>query len=249
MWWKKKLKAPWEGSTPQEDADYETALSLGGAEFEMEIADRMGPYGRRALDWTLSDMIVPMGYPGGKPGKKRDWTLKGFYTPDDWYMDPEYYGYIEHITGEKLTGDKVYTINPENTNPFIQAHEYRHRFVEKKRRNEGRKTEFMKDVGADESDKGLERRNRLWDAYLAQGKDEWKDQVYWWKDLHKQRTGETIKYDEAERDLKRNLLKHYKDMAHQEALSYWEDYQGVPYKVDTDKYEKDFAKRASKWDD
>lgn len=223
-----KVKAPWEGSTPEEDEAY--ALSIGfNVEFEADIANQMGPYGQSAIDADRADVWHPK--------DNRKWTLRGHYMPDDFYLDMKYYKFLEQITGEKVKPDKVVTIGADNATKQIWAHEFRHRYVERKRQKEGKGTEFKADMD-------LERLNRLWDAYRAQDGWQWEDSVYSWADWLKREKKKKFKYSEAERDLKRELLKNYRDFAEQEALSEW---KGVPYKVETDKYAEEFSKRALKW--
>jgi hypothetical protein len=224
-----KVKAPWEGSTPEEDAAYANAMQFD-VEFEAEVANQMGPYGRSAIDASRADVWHPK-------GKKRRWTLMGHYMPDDFYLDMKYYKLIEQMTGEKVEPDKVVVVGTKNADKRLWAHEFRHRYVERKRQKEGSKTKFKGDMD-------LERLNRLWDAYLSQDGYQWEDSVFSWADWLRRERGEKVKYSEAESHLKQELLKNYKDFAEQEALADW---RGVPYKVETDKYTEKFAKRALKW--
>ena len=162
----RRFKAPWANSTLEEDVAYETALSLGGAEYEQEIADRMGPYGADAIDWRRAkSMALPVTTVGGKEAR---YPLHGFYIPDRYdkdetwrkVTDKKYSNMIkESPTTEGFESDMVYMVYPDEDTSYIQSHEFRHR--------------YMMNPDFHARDKNSEYRNRLWDVYRARNEKEY----------------------------------------------------------------------------
>jgi hypothetical protein len=238
---RKKIKAPWPNSTREEDRAYALSVGAADAEFEHEVAGAMGPYGRKALDASRANMrdIIRR--------KDLQWYTKGFYTPDDFYLDKGYYDYIDWKTGEPIVADEVNVIGPDNATPEVWGHEYRHRYVEKKRDKEGSGTEFLRRK-ITRKEKPAEKINLLWDAFRARGPDAWGKVVNLWRSDLTQNEGRRVTRDQAEMDLRRELNKHKEDLIDQEALSVW---QGSPYEIDSIRqlYTDNFYRRVNSWND
>jgi hypothetical protein len=236
---RKKIKAPWPNSTKEEDEAYARTLSLGNAEFEHEVADAMGPYGRKALDSSRANLRTVVKRPDLK------WTTLGSYIPDDYYLDKGYYDYIKWKTGEPIVADEVNVIGAENTTPEIWAHEYRHRYVEKKRDKEGTGTEFLRKK-ITRPKKPAEKINLLWDGFRARNSKSWGRAVDLWRSDVRENEGRRLTKEQAEMDLRRELNKYKDDMIEQEALSVW---QGSPYEIDSIRqlYTDNFYRRVNSW--
>ena len=162
-------KAPWPNSTPEEDKAYAQSVELGDTEFELEVADYMGPYGREYID---ADKYNVTKDPEGM------FTLAGMYY--QYYNDvpshQEYYDAIEKNADIKLERDNVYVFGTEFSTPRIAAHEFRHRKVETERY--GGRGELLPEMHH-------EKRNRLWDVFraddpasFAEGFDAWAGWMY-----------------------------------------------------------------------
>ena len=177
--------APWEGATPEEDMAYDQQVKFGDMEFESEVGNYMGPYGREALDVDRATMM-----------QKGGWTVLGLNTAPDINEDPELrerldarYGKVFERGGVEMEPDMVYAIGPENANKQIWAHEFLHRY---------RSDKGMQALG------GEERFVRLFGAYRANTPEQWIQAVDMWRSQTIKR-GESMTLQQAEKHLKRTL--------------------------------------------
>lgn len=203
--------------TREERDAHELSMEAFDADTSMWLGDYMGPYGREALDADKMNVREIVNR------KDLEWFIKGFYIPDDFYMDKGYYDYIKWKTGEPVKADEVNVIGAENASEQMWGHEFRHRYVEKERDEKGRQNEFLRDKFTREL-KPDEKINLLWDAYRADSKEDWGNVVRYWRSDLMTNEPKRGRFDEAkaEEDLIRVLDKHKEDMIDQEALTQWQ---------------------------
>ena len=229
--------------TDEELQLHQDSMALADAEFEIEVAEQMGPYGLDALDASKANVREIINRPD------LEWYTKGFYIPEDFYLDRGYYDYIKWKTGEPIVADEVNAIGVENATPEIWGHEFTHAYVEKKRDEEGRKGEFLRDQFTREK-KPDEKINLLWDAYRAKDKRQWNNAVGLWRsDLNENERGRgRFDNDRAEEDLRRVLDKHKGSLVDQEAQARSEK---VPMEMEDLRrlYRKKYEKRMKSWND
>lgn len=189
--------APWEGATPEEDMAYDQQVKFGDMEFESEVGNYMGPYGREALDVDRATMMDTGG-----------WTVLGLNTAKDLGTDPEQreaiekrYGKVFDRAGIEMEPDMVYAVGPENANKQIWAHEFLHRF---------RSDKGMRALG------GEERFVRLFGAYRANTPEQWIQAVDMWRS-QTIKPGESMTLMQAEEHLLKSLKTWQSDFIRIEA--------------------------------
>lgn len=251
---KKIPKAPWANSTPEQDAAY--ALSTGmDIEFEAEIGNYMGPYGRRQIDTDKVDFVQTDDMYGSK-GKQ----LLGFYIRPEYDYDEEYkemiddhYGEIVKGTDTKLKADNIYILDPKAASPHFYAHEWTHDEMREERGEERGTDEWT---------------TRVWDVWRARDADEFFDAV----NFYNQRYGRDRTIEEAAEYLRDTFFdwSTTDDFASREAKSAeregyvipkakekYIDLPGEKFDIYSRKYKeqdprqyfkKRFRKRQEKWD-
>lgn len=204
-------KAPWANSTPEQDAAY--ALSIGmDIDFESEVAAQMGPMGRhkvRAEDATFL-------------GTKESFNLQGTYLEDDYGVDEDYtnavnrrYRKVAEQAQYPFEANTVYAVHARDANPRIWSHEFRHKY-------------WVEDT----EDENSEIKNRLFDIYRADSKDEYFDALLLYHNGPGKRMGLTL--EESEKQVKKDLgwYQWAADFSRMEAAQSEEHGYAIPMKKD-----------------
>ena len=133
---------------PKGPTDRETQEALGDAEFEIAVAEQMGPYGREALDASKAHVMG-----GGK-----SFNYRGLYWPGD---EPQVFPPSEHFDEPwVMQPDSVNAIGTPQAQNDIWAHEFRHRA-------------FVQDDYDDKSRIDQEKWNQWWDYWRADSPEEY----------------------------------------------------------------------------
>jgi hypothetical protein len=214
--------------TDEEQELYWASVELGDTEFEMEVAEQMGPYGLDKLDASKAEMwdLAKRGY-------------RGFYAPPGFKEAKNASGirWMAREAKETIKPDHVVMMRPEAANPFEWGHEFRHRSVETKRKA-GKET-FLPDMH-------WEKLNRLWDGYLSRSDSDRKQAVIGWGDQMYRDTNKRPTLEEAEADLMKNLDENKEKFIDQEAQSK----EGTMPLEDLRRlYRKGYEKRMKSWND
>jgi hypothetical protein len=179
----------------EERREFDQNALLGDMEFELGVAEQMGPVGRDALDADVAK-VVPLESPRNlrsrAPGTdyyQDAGPLFGFYTKpggdsDDMNEALRYQREALEREGGGLLEDHVYAGSGETADDFLWSHEFRHR-------------------GKKHFKEGL---NRLWDVYRAP----WEDQE---EAIMMVSNATGMDEEEVKNFLKENL----EDFIHQEA--------------------------------
>ena len=216
--------------TDEELQLHQDSMALADAEFEIEVAEQMGPYGLDALDASVTEMwdLAKRGY-------------RGFYAPPN--VDKAKGGsgikWMARAAKETIKPDTVVMMRPEAANPFEWGHEFRHRSVEKKRY--AGEESFLPDMH-------WEKTNRLWDAYLSRSDSDREQAVIGWGDQMYRDTKKKPTMEEAKSDLMKTLNEHKDAFVNQEAQARSEK---VPMEMEDLRrlYRKKYEKRMKSWND
>ena len=128
---------PLDGMTPEERALYEQSVGLGDMEFELQVAEQMGPIGRKALDADKATVVpspepLPIRVNAARgTGKDPMWldtagVLNGLYLEQASPLAKERYANQGSLLGG-LLDDQVYAGSTETATDALWAHEFRHR--------------------------------------------------------------------------------------------------------------------------
>ena len=236
----KVWKAPWPDATKEENESYAAAIESMNMEWEIEIADQMGPYGSEFID---ADKAAVWGVPPS--------SYRAFYAPPKWEkaVGSKYLKQMAKSQGREIEPDSVVVTNPLWADAFTWAHEFRHRAVETERRERyGESSDPLNPAGQFLGRMHFEKRNRLWDAYLSRDKKDWKTSVAGWRDYVHHETGTGLTLEDAEADLRKTIEEHKDGLINEEAASKWE---GVPMEIDDLRrlYKKGYERRSKTWNE
>ena len=135
-------------------------------EFEIEIANQMGPFGRRAIDASKAEVIG-----------SRSYNLRGMRTGDNITQAAiDRYAVIFDGTGKELTADTVYAVSHRDATLPLWGHEFRHRAI-----SLGGDLPIIEDMGMDNRRNNEERFNTLFDAWRASTPTAWREAVNKWR--------------------------------------------------------------------
>ena len=94
----------------------EKAWAAIDVESKADIRHRMGVIGRDAIDINRSTILPDL-----------DWNLRGFYNREKTPYKSKRYSKLLKAAGKDLEEDMVYAVGQQNANPYILAHEFRHK--------------------------------------------------------------------------------------------------------------------------
>lgn len=167
-------------------------VKLGDSEFEIEVADRLGPLSKGVVEADVANYV-------GLPTRKRT-NLEGFYVPPE-ASERERQNYANKYFTDRTTGKKTYLPFPEldniyalgtQANPNLWSHEFRHRY-----NNMSNYNSFIPE----------EESNRLDDLITARNKDEWAEGRRLYKDYFGKTDGRLELFKMSDEDVDKEIVK------------------------------------------